>query len=194
MTRWKAIPFVAALAACSSSTTATPGANGSSSVGTACTPSAEKQPAYGGATEQEIGLDTGSMACGGALCLSNHFRGRVSCPYGQDKMGKALSGSTACVLPGTATPVTAAVNPQCTDRTPANSVYCSCRCANVDGKTDDGATYCACPQGFGCEQLEPSIGAANATTAGAYCVKAGTSFDKANACSATCDANTHACR
>jgi hypothetical protein len=76
------------------------------------------------------------------------------------------------------------------DRTANKTVYCSCRCANVDGKTDDGATYCACPDGFACTELITSIGTQDDTVSGAYCMLAGTGYspattDTANVCDAT---------
>jgi hypothetical protein len=83
----------------------------------------------------------------------------------------------------------AQVQPQCTDRTADKTVYCSCRCANVNGRTDDGAIYCTCPDGFACEQLVSSIGTANEGLTGAYCIKNGTKFDPNSHCPETCDVN-----
>lgn len=63
------------------------------------------------------------------------------------------------------------------DRTANKTVYCSCRCANVDGKTDDGAVYCSCPENYSCTQLVTSIGqGANEGLTGAYCVLNGTAY------------------
>ncbi|HZU82780.1 MAG TPA: hypothetical protein VE987_07685 [Polyangiaceae bacterium] len=71
-----------------------------------------------------------------------------------------------------------AVPGQCTGRTADRAVYCSCRCANINGATDDGAVYCACPEGFTCTQLVTSISAqSNEGLTGAYCIKNGTQYN-----------------
>jgi hypothetical protein len=80
----------------------------------------------------------------------------------------------------------ATVKPVCTNRTASQAVYCSCRCANANGKTDDGANYCNCPDGFDCEQLVSSIGAGDSGLTGGYCIKHGTKFDPSNPCMDTC--------
>jgi hypothetical protein len=82
----------------------------------------------------------------------------------------------------------ALVKPQCTDRTADQAVYCSCRCANVDGQTNDGANYCSCPSGFKCTQLVSSVGGAlDKGLTGAYCVKENTQFDPNKNCGTLCD-------
>jgi hypothetical protein len=69
---------------------------------------------------------------------------------------------------------------QCVDRTADKAVYCSCRCANVNGRTDDGANYCSCPDGFSCTQLVSSVSdTLDQGLTGGYCVKNGTQFDPA---------------
>lgn len=78
------------------------------------------------------------------------------------------------------------VNPQCSDRTAANAVYCSCRCANIDGQTNDGANYCTCPSGFTCSQLVSPIGNSNALLTGAYCIKQHTEYNKSTSCPSLC--------
>jgi hypothetical protein len=81
----------------------------------------------------------------------------------------------------------ATVSPQCLDRRADSAVYCSCRCANLDGKTDDGAVYCTCPSGFTCSQLYTSIGqVGNQGLTGAYCIKSGTEYDMNNVCMGVC--------
>ena len=155
------------------------------------------------------------------LCLVNHFRGRVTCPYGQDQSGTALPTSDGasgggfpgqdaegnaydrCLIPGgtdstdskqqimraTRRPNGALVHPQCVDRAADKTVYCSCRCANVDGKTDDGANYCTCPDGFACTQLVNSIGATDDGLTGAYCIKQNTEYESFGSCETPCDPN-----
>ena len=41
-------------------------------------------------------------------------------------------------------------------RRASEAVYCSCRCQNADGKTDDGARYCDCPNGYACSTRLPA--------------------------------------
>jgi hypothetical protein len=168
-------------------------------VGDPCTPEQEYDPNFNGFDEQEVNVESKSFQCQTRLCLVAHFRGRVSCPYGQDEAGQpANGGKTACTVPGTKDPIVgnvadtkkkALVAAQCTDRTADKAVYCSCRCANIDGKTDDGANYCKCPDGFNCAQLVTSIGQGDTGLTGAYCIKDKTQYDRNNACQVTCDGN-----
>jgi hypothetical protein len=72
-------------------------------------------------------------------------------------------------------------------------MYWSCRCANADGQTNDGDTYCACPSGFACTQAVRSIGDLGKPYSGAYCIKDGTVYDAATACSTTCDPTANPC-
>jgi hypothetical protein len=171
---------------------------GSSGIGDPCTPDAEYDPTFSGFSLKEVNVESKSFQCQTRLCLVNHFRGRVSCPQGQNFAGEAPSGKETdkCKVPGTETLVTGAlVNPkdpnsgaadpkkqkcvqgQCSKRTPDRAVYCSCRCANVNGRTDDGGNYCACPDGYACEQLVSSTGLGNEGLTGGYCIKNGTKYD-----------------
>jgi hypothetical protein len=130
----------------------------------------------------------------------------------ENKAGDAVIG--ACGIPGSKTDVAtgavtptvdavtgvagnasvgALVQPQCTDRTATDAVYCSCRCANVDGNTNDGSNYCTCPDGFACTQLVTPIGPSDTGLTGAYCVKSGTAFNPINSCSGFCDPQQHNC-
>src|SRR5262249_4705220 len=84
------------------------------------------------------------------------------------------------------------VQPQCTDRTGPDAVFCSCRCANAEGKTDDGAEYCACPSGFTCSQVVPLLVSGD-PNAGAYCIPQGTAYNPNNACGDTCFPGHPAC-
>jgi hypothetical protein len=172
-------------------------------VGDPCTPEQEYNTQFNGFDEQEVNVESKSFQCQTRLCLVNHFRGRVSCPYGQDRDGKAPADAKVCTVPGdpevsiTGNPADAkkgkTVPAQCADRTADKAVYCSCRCANVDGKTDDGANYCTCPDGFSCEQIVSSIGAGDTGLTGAYCIKAGTKFDRGNSCAVYCDPAIQKC-
>ena len=182
-------------------------------VGDPCVPEQEYLPDFAGFDVNEVSVESKSFQCLTRLCLVNHFRGRVSCPYGQAKDGtnippatnccppnsKTCQTSAGCCTPGIPQPVSAPLDSkgmpadldnkeaQCVGRTADKAVYCSCRCANLQGQTNDGANYCQCPDGFKCQQLVTSIGAAdNGTLTGGYCVKAGTEYDP-NAPCAKCN-------
>jgi hypothetical protein len=170
------------------------------SVGTVCTPSPELSAAFGGFSYRQVTLDEGNPACPGAVCLVNHFQGLTTCPYGQDSNANPANGaSTSCTVPGAGTPVRPGavvggetVEPWCSDRRPASAVTCSCRCENVDGRTDDGASYCACPSGYTCAQVVPEIQSGD-PRAGGYCIKVGTTYVPGEACHATCDLPSTPC-
>ena len=145
-------------------------------IGTPCIPSEEYDEAFLGYDPGEYKLDATSDP--NVVCLVYHFRGRSTCPYGQNKDGTglpAIDGATGgsfpvgvgpCHTPDaklvTGDPIgdplyLAQVEPQCVDR-PANKViFFSCKCANADGRTDDGAHYCSCSNGTKCEQLNVSL-------------------------------------
>ena len=182
-------------------------------VGDPCTPELEYSAAFLGFNKQEVNTESESFQCLTRLCLVNHFQGRVSCPYGQQSTGAPRSGATSCsdkgqspagcCVPGTSgaidgkDPVTKmapkegiTVPPQCIDRTADKAVYCSCRCANIDGRTDDGRNYCTCPDGFACTQLVSSIAQGDQGLTGAYCIKKGTEYDPANNCADECGGAT----
>lgn len=162
----------------------------SGGVGDPCTPEDEYVETFSGFTAKEVNLESRSFQCETRVCLVNHFRGRVSCPLGQSEdtvLAQAQSGQAqtdapeACRIPGSKDPVKVAVNPQCRTRTADLAVYCSCRCANKDGKTDDGGKYCECPDGYACEAIKDlsvggAIGVGQAQLAGSYCVKNNTEF------------------
>jgi hypothetical protein len=156
-----------------------------SKLGIGCVPAIESLASFEGFSSTEVSIDLSGDQCGqGVPCIVNHFQGRVDCPYGQQIDGGPLTGDAggclaASTMAGTTSPtpvpVTQAVRPWCVTRPPENAVYCSCRCANADGRTDDGQTYCACPASFSCQQLVPPIKPQD-TSAGAYCIKGGTTY------------------
>ncbi len=168
-------------------------------VGDPCTPEQEYNADFLGFSADEVNVESKSFQCQTRLCLVNHCKGRVSCKYGQENSGDA----NRCVLPGgsrsddkskvVGSGGNEKVPAQCLDRQAENAVYCSCRCANLDGKTDDGANYCTCPDGFECKQLVSSIGAGDTGLTGAYCIKANTGYDRATACSTDCDRTSGNC-
>lgn len=168
----------------------------STGVGDPCTPEKEYDPTFAGFVEQEVSTEGESFQCMTRLCLVNHFQGRATCPYGQDVMGNPIPPATAgCVTPGISSPVTGPLNamgtpidpmvgktvqPQCTERTKDQTVYCSCRCADING-TQNGGNFCNCPDGFTCTQLVSSLSAASDQgLTGAYCIKSGTAFDSSS--------------
>jgi hypothetical protein len=204
----------AALAACVVVCATTSGGCSASGVGDPCIPEQEYDTAFVGFDPQEVNVESTSFQCLTRLCLVNHFRGRTTCPYRQDATGTQLpctdGGSCPfpptdeqgnpvgpCLTPGggpvaTSTPPQP-VQPQCIDRQAADAVYCSCRCANTNGKTTHGAIYCACPDGFTCSQLINPIGSTDPDLSGAYCVKQGTEYQSASACQLPCDPTGQTC-
>jgi hypothetical protein len=164
-------------------------------VGDPCTPEQEYDKSFLGFSKDEVSVESKSFQCQTRLCLVDHFQGRVSCPYGQAADGGTYA-PLGCYTPGinqrvdgidsTGTLVDpikqAAVLPQCSKRTAPDAVYCSCRCANIKGQTDDGANYCKCPDGFDCTQLVASIGSTDQGLTGAYCVKHSAQYDPLASC------------
>ncbi len=160
-------------------------------LGATCSSPQEGATTYPNAVEGEVGIVTGGPQCGANhVCLYNHFRGRVSCPYGQDATGRGPDGTAGCLTAGTCQPVrptpVQAVAPQCADRPAGIAAICSCRCADIDGGTD--GNYCACPSGMTCTQLV-SLGP---DISGAYCIKSGTEWDGGE-CAVSCDPTSAPC-
>jgi hypothetical protein len=180
-------------------------------VGDPCIPEQEYDKSFTGFSIKEVNVESKSFQCQTRLCLVNHFRGRATCPYGQTTDGVGPIGDKGTTVGSCVTPagenvdgkdstgkvlddaVRAKVEVQCRDRTADKAVYCSCRCANVDGKTDDGASYCACPDGFTCEQLVTSIGSLDTGLTGGYCIKNGTKYNGSSVCGAECDPKNAKC-
>ncbi len=175
-------------------------------IGQPCTPAIEDNEAFLGfsAGEVSVELPDPNADPGVLVCLVDHFRGRATCPYGQDQSATQLpsvdgasggpfpSGVGPCVTPsGMAVtgspgdPEGALVEPQCLDRRAARTVTWSCRCARADGTK--GATDCACPGGTECVQLVASIGATTGDVSGAYCVPTGSEYQAFSACAQACD-------
>lgn len=174
----------------------------SGGVGDPCIPEDEYRPDFAGFAETEANAESRSFQCETRVCLVNHFRGRVSCPYGQNVPGQedvdGVDHSERCRIPGGSDTdlVTVPVQPQLLARRPEDAVYCSCRC----GGKDKNARYCQCPSGFSCQELIPDFGFGGEQLSGSYCVRSGTVVDNADtipqlACSYTAvDANgKHQC-
>ncbi len=180
---------------------------GEEGIGDPCTPEQEFNSDFLGFDEKEVNIESKSFQCRTRLCLVNHFRGRVSCAYGQGPDGEARPGAKgACTIPGTNTPIEGAkdpttgdfvdtrkkstVSPQCVDRKADSAVYCSCRCADINGQRPSDQTFCDCPDGFSCERLVTSIGQGNEGLTGSYCIKKNTKYDPTTACTqGDCDPN-----
>ncbi len=181
-------------------------------VGDPCTPEQEFDPSFLGFDEKEVNVESKSFQCRTRICLVNHFRGRASCPYGQDLNGNPPVGTNnACTIPGTSDKVNGLTNqsdpasfrdprkkelvaPECVDRAADKTVYCSCRCADINGAQPSDQTFCACPDGFACTPLVTSIGAGNEGLTGSYCIKDNTAYDKDTACNqGDCDPVAKVC-
>ena len=172
---------------------------GDEGVGDPCTPEQEYDPAFNGFDEKEVNVESKSFQCRTRICLVNHFRGRVSCPYGQSADKAAPADASPCTVPGTDVAIEgnpddtrkkALVSPQCVDRSADKAVYCSCRCADINGQKPSDQTFCDCPDGFTCERLVTSIGQGNEGLTGSYCVKKNTQYDPTTACTqGECDRN-----
>jgi hypothetical protein len=184
-------------------------------VGDPCVPEAEYLQSFLGFDYKEVNIEQRSFQCQTRLCLANHFQGRVTCPYGQNSNG---TGAGSASYAGTGQPCTTPINqsvtgvdpttgtvlnvagqqpgavlPQCVERTADKAVYCSCRCADVDGNKPSDQVFCDCPTGFSCTQLVSSVGALNANLTGAYCVKSGTVFDADTFACTDCDPTAAKC-
>ncbi len=119
-------------------------------VGDPCIPEDEYSTEFSGYSAEEVNVESRSFQCVTRVCLVNHFQGRVSCPYGQtqgaiNRNPDDGSAEDRCHIPGTLgnrreDAVQVPVNPQLVERQAEDTVYCSCRCANAEGRTDDD--YC----------------------------------------------------
>jgi hypothetical protein len=125
---------------------------------------------YGASTGGDGGTsagDGGTTAAGGATALCD-------IPGGATVLGT----SNPLDISSSITQVQVPVLPQVLTRNTNNAVYCSCRCENENGQTNDGAVYCQCPDGFSCTQLVASIGGnLNTGLEGGYCMKNGTGYN-----------------
>ncbi len=83
-------------------------------VGDPCTPEQEYDTTFNGFDEKEVNIESKSFQCRTRICLVNHFRGRVSCPYGQNSDGSpryASPDSPACTVPADTTkPITLTIS------------------------------------------------------------------------------------
>jgi hypothetical protein len=160
-------------------------------VGDPCIPEDEYTSTFSGFGDAEANVESRSFQCETRVCIANHFRGRVSCPYGQ---GKAIADAVAaaaaagqsiptlgspvsdppgpCYIPSSTDPVKVAVDSQLVNRRAETTVYCSCRCSGPD----KNAVYCQCPSGYDCLPLVPDLNLGQAQLVGQYCLKSGTAY------------------
>ena len=163
-------------------------------VGDPCIPNDEFSPDYAGATESGAQIEDRSFQCETRVCLVKHFRGRVTCPFGNfDGRGSmsdtVYSGSDAndCYVPGTTELVTAAVNSQCATR--KDDVYCSCRC---DGE-ESNAKYCECPDGYTCKEVTRSLDPTLVAPGDKYCVRDTDTVEDGYTCPTGCHETPGGC-
>ncbi len=160
-------------------------------IGTPCLPSQENGATFDGYSNEDVNIDS-TPASGEPTCVVDHFRGLVTCPYGQTATGQPPAGGSACTTTD-GQPVAGMVEPQCTDRPAAKVVVWSCRCANTQGETNDGHAYCTCPSSTVCMQLVAPIGMAGDDISGAYCMPPGALTDGGEMCSVACSPMTAPC-
>jgi hypothetical protein len=134
-------------------------------VGATCVAGDEFSPMFSGFSITEIVVETGSPDCDLGLCLTNHFQGRASCPYGQTT--EEATTDPRCFLPGSDSPVTVPVDAQLVERQAELAMTCSCRC----GGTGDGPT-CSCPSGTRCADVT-GLGSAGSH----YCIPSRSEWD-----------------
>jgi hypothetical protein len=159
----------------------------SGGVGDPCVPEDEYNKEFSGYQPNESNVESQSFQCETRVCLVAHFRGRVSCPYGQDD-GNTADPIKSCYIPGTSSSdINNRIKPKVdawisnatsapNGRKAEQAVYCSCRC---DGD-DPGARYCDCPSGFVCAKVLPSgvVPGAKQALLGSYCIKEGTEVNE----------------
>jgi hypothetical protein len=158
LTAVAAVAFVNVVAGTGCSTTG---------IGDPCIPEAEYAADFLGFDQTEVNVESKSFQCETRLCLVNHFRGRVSCPYGQNQyanasytppgapptattaptftcngQGATNAANTPCCLPGVDQPV---LGDPDTGQTPGGGkVTSSAVQPNCTDRTADKAVYCSC--------------------------------------------------
>jgi hypothetical protein len=153
-------------------------------VGDPCIPNLEYSPDTDTPAETGADVEDRSFQCETRVCLTNHFRGRVSCPFGNSAGRSAIGHTNAdlpnkdeaeaeCYVPGTRVKVNSQVQPQCLAN--KDNVYCSCRCGgDSNNAANKGVTYCECPEGFECAEVTSAILPGSAfKPKDKYCVRKG---------------------
>lgn len=127
----------------------------------------------------------------GSVCIANHFRGRVDCPYGQSEADYSAyvggdipsNDPRLCRVSETNQVVEGPVVAQLFERRASLTVYRSCRCADTDGNRTSDA-YCDCPSSYTCQPFLEDLGGKGGSAAGSYCIKTGTEWNPTAAMSA----------
>jgi hypothetical protein len=155
-------------------------------VGDPCIPEDEYSPTFSGFAETEVNVESRSFQCETRICIADHFRGRVTCPYGQTEDYRTTNAPNARNVEGTPDPglcyvpassaqaVSVAVDPQLRARRAEDTVYCSCRCNGPD----KAAKYCTCPSGYACLPFVPDLGFGQSQLVGSYCLKDAVPHDR----------------
>jgi hypothetical protein len=141
-------------------------------IGASCVPEDERHVDFAGYSESEANVITGVPGCDSGICLVNHFRGRVTCPYGQTETD--LETVPGCFLPGSEIAVTVPVQPQFPDRLAVDAVLCSCRCAGPGS-----GPFCDCPSDMECASIIEDVGVSDPgldPDLGSYCIPRGTAW------------------
>ncbi len=135
-------------------------------LGALCVPDDEWAAGFSGYEVNEVNVQDHAPQCDTGICLSNHFQGRVSCPYGQ------AAGAGECLLPDRSATVTREVKPQLEARQASVASICSCQC---DGYGP--GPYCTCPDSMQCEHLVDDLQLGESQLAGSYCIPKGSQYD-----------------
>lgn len=139
-------------------------------VGDPCIPTNESDAHFGGFQVTGEAIEISAPACGGGVCLINHFQGRVSCPLGQASPqpcsgpddSTACGSEASCALSAGESPTYVchkAGNCQSADasalenqgkaccvpetKLPVISSVCG-QCASDSGRAAHDAVYCSC--------------------------------------------------
>lgn len=155
--------------------------------GAPCLPEDELSLDFLGYSEKEVSVVSGTPECDSGVCLVNHFRGRVSCPYGQTE--EEVGSTPQCFQPGTDLTVTTPVFPQLLDRAAASTVVCSCRCNGPEP-----GDFCQCPSDMECRPLIGDLGLSGSDVlAGSYCIPRGTVYNPTDAFFDRCNTDLANC-
>ena len=136
--------------------------------------------------------DAATTQCKSYVC---HTAGDCQDPAAKPEANKDTSpdGVKGCCVPGSDTPIAGGVCGQCDksgQRDAANAVYCSCRCGVAAGAPEEpNFNFCACPDGFACEEIRRDLGIGDKQLSGKYCIKSGSKTTSSEA-GAKCGAVT----
>lgn len=141
-------------------------------VGRPCVNEWEAYPDASGSSSDQVTVEDPDARCDGAgYCLTYHFQGRSTCPY----------GGSDCLTPEGEL-VVVDVPPQLVSRPPETSMFCTCGC---DGPPGTGP-FCECPSGFSCTKAFVPL-LETEPYPSHYCMPAGSAFDPSNIDPTECD-------